>query len=136
MVIVSAPPYFPEQVRVMQRQYSEAMLGEAEMERMRQRHPRGEAQLRDLFAMTRAFAETVDDVNFTPPYLATITADTLIVFGDRDPLYPVSLAFELKSAIPKSYLWVVPNGGHGPIFGDQAPQFIDTTFKFLRGAWR
>ena len=136
MVIVSAPPYFPEQVRVIQRQYSEAMLDEAEMERMRQRHPRGEAQLRDLFAMTRAFAETVDDVNFTPPYLATITADTLIVFGDRDPLYPVSLAFELKSTIPKSYLWVVPNGGHGPIFGDQAPQFIDTTFKFLRGAWR
>ena len=111
------------------------MLGEADMERMRQRHPRGEAQLRELFAMSRAFADSYDDVNFTPPYLGTITAETLIVFGDRDPLYPVSLAFELRSAIPKSYLWVVPNGGHGPIFGEQAPQFIDTARRFFRG-WR
>jgi pimeloyl-ACP methyl ester carboxylesterase len=135
MIIVSAPPYFPEQVRAIMRQYSEAMVGEAEMERMRQRHPRGEAQIRQLIAMSRAFGDTYDDINFTPPYLATITAETLIVFGDRDPLYPVSLAFELKSAIPKSYLWVVPNGGHGPIFGDQAPQFIDTARRFFRG-WR
>ena len=62
-----------------------------------------------------------DDVNFTPPYLGTITADTLIVFGDRDPFYPVSLGLELRAAIPRSYLWVVPNGGHGPVFGDAAP---------------
>jgi len=135
MIIVSAPPYFPEQVRAIMRQYSEAMVGEAEMERMRQRHPRGEAQIRELIAMSRAFGDTYDDINFTPPYLATITAETLIVFGDRDPLYPVSLAFELRSAIPKSYLWVVPNGGHGPIFGDQAPQFIDTARRFFLG-WR
>lgn len=76
------------------------------------------------------------DVNFTPPYLSTITADTLIVFGDRDPLYPVSLAVELGQAIPRSYLWVVPNGAHGPIFGDAAPRFVATALEFLRGSWR
>jgi pimeloyl-ACP methyl ester carboxylesterase len=136
MIVVSAPPYFPEQVRAIQRQYSEAMVGEAEMERMRGRHKHGEAQIRQLFDMTRAFAETYDDVNFTPPYLSTITAETLIVFGDRDPLYPVSLAFELQRPIPQSYLWVVPNGGHGPIFGEAAPRFIETALEFLRGDWR
>ena len=30
MVLISAPPYFPEQVRAIQRQWSEAMLGEAD----------------------------------------------------------------------------------------------------------
>jgi len=85
--------------------------------------------------MARAFADSYDDVNFTPPYLSTITADTLIVFGDRDPLYPVSMALELHRAIPRSYLWVVPNGAHGPVFGDAASRFSNTALGFLRGEW-
>ena len=100
MVLVSAPPYFPEQARALQRQTSEAMFGELEMKLMRERHAGGDAQVQRLFAQARAFADAVDDVNFTPPYLATITAETLIVVGDRDPLYPVSLDFVLRAAIP------------------------------------
>lgn len=115
MVIVSTPPYFPAEARLIQRQFSESTGGDAEMERMRKRHKHGEPQIQQLFAMARAFADTYDDVNFTPPYLSTITADTLIVFGDRDPLYPVSIAWDLYRAIPRSYLWVVPNGAHGPV---------------------
>ena len=136
MILVSAPPYFPEECRAMQRVFSEAMLGEAEMARMRARHVHGEAQIQQLFSYVRTMAETYDDVNFTPPYLATVTAETLIVFGDRDPLYPVSMAFELQRAIPRSYLWVVPNGGHGPVFGDAAPAFVSTALAFLGGRWR
>jgi pimeloyl-ACP methyl ester carboxylesterase len=101
---------------------------------MRQRHGR-EGQLDLLFAQTRAFADG-DDPNFTAAQLATITADTLIVFGDRDPLYPVSAAFELKQAIPRSWLWVVPNGGHGPVFGPAAPLFVDIALTFLAGRFR
>jgi pimeloyl-ACP methyl ester carboxylesterase len=67
--------------------------------------------------------------------LSRIAAETLIVFGDRDPLYPVSLAVELYDAIPRSYLWVVPNGGHGPVFHAAAPQFASTALGFLRGAF-
>jgi pimeloyl-ACP methyl ester carboxylesterase len=136
MVIVSAPPYFPEQARALQRQASESMFGDVEMDLMRKRHQHGDAQIRQLFAHCRAFADSYDDVNFTPPYLATIAADTLIVFGDRDPLYPVSLAFDLQAAIPRSYLWVVPNAGHGPVFGEDAPRFAETATAFLRGDWR
>jgi pimeloyl-ACP methyl ester carboxylesterase len=93
------------------------MIGDTEMARMRERHKGGEQQIDWIIAQTRAMAEIYDDVNFLPPLLGTITARTLIVFGDSDPLYPVSLAFELRSAIPDSSLWVVPNGGHGPVFG-------------------
>jgi pimeloyl-ACP methyl ester carboxylesterase len=136
MVVVSAPPYFPSEARAVMRQFSEAALGEAEMARMRAVHVHGEAQIQQLVGMVRSFADFYDDVNFTPPYLATITADTLIVFGDRDSLYPVSLAFELHRAIPRSRLWVVPNGAHGPVFGAAAPPFVATALAFLGGAWR
>jgi pimeloyl-ACP methyl ester carboxylesterase len=136
MVIVSAPPYFPEQARVIQRQVSPAMFSDVEMDLMRKRHPHGEGQLQQLFAWCRHLPDQADDVNFTPAQLGTITSRTLIVFGDRDPLYPVSLACELRAAIPQSYLWVVPNGGHGPVFGDHAPLFAATTISFLRGGQR
>jgi pimeloyl-ACP methyl ester carboxylesterase len=136
MVIVSAPPYFPEQARSIQRHASAAMIGDAELVMMRERHVYGESQVQQLFVQSRAFADNHDDVSFTPPHLATITAETLIVFGDRDPFYPVSMAFDLYQAIPRSYLWVVPNGGHGPVFHDAAPRFAETALSFLRGEWR
>lgn len=135
MVIVSAPPYFPAQARVIQRGFSEEMIGEAEMERMRQRHPGGAPQIHALFSQARALADSYDDVNFAPRHLAAITARTLIVFGDRDPLYPVSIACELHDAIRGAHLWVIPNGGHGPVFGALAPQFRATALSFLRGEW-
>jgi pimeloyl-ACP methyl ester carboxylesterase len=133
MVTVSAPAAFPEQARAIQRSYSEATLDEAERVRMRRRHPR-EFQLEVLFAQVRAMANG-SDPNFTPEQLATITADTLIVWGDRDPLYPISLGVDLRQAIPRSWLWVVPNGGHGPVFGPNAPLFVEIAMGFLRGAY-
>jgi pimeloyl-ACP methyl ester carboxylesterase len=136
VVLVSAPPYFPEQARMIQRQFSPSMVGETEMARMRACHIHGAAQIDQLFAMVRGLADSYDDVNFTPPFLATITADTLIVFGDRDALYPVTLAMDMHTAIPRSHLWIVPNGGHGPVFGDAAPQFAATALRFLGGEWR
>jgi pimeloyl-ACP methyl ester carboxylesterase len=135
MVLVSAPPYFPAQTRARQRQMSEAAFSDTEMNLMRRRHKNGETQIQQLLAQCRAFADTYDDVSFTPPLLSTITADTLIVFGDCDPLYPVSLAFELHAAIPRSRLWIVPNGGHGPVFGEAAAAFSQTAQAFLRGEW-
>jgi pimeloyl-ACP methyl ester carboxylesterase len=41
MVIVSAPPYFPAQARVLQRQTSESMFDEFQMDLMRKRHRYG-----------------------------------------------------------------------------------------------
>jgi pimeloyl-ACP methyl ester carboxylesterase len=134
MVVVSAPPYFPAQARAIQAQFTEDALPASERAALRQRHKHGDQQIRALFANVKAFAADYDDVSFTPPKLATITARTLIVFGDRDFLYPVSLAFDLHAAIPRSHLWVVPNGGHGPVFGPHAARFAETALAFLRGA--
>jgi pimeloyl-ACP methyl ester carboxylesterase len=135
MVLVSAAPYFPEQARAIMRQLTVEHRTDAEWHQMRQWHPQGDAQIRTLWRQMQAFAERYDDINFTPPYLSTITASTLIVHGDRDPLYPVALALDLYTAIPHAYLWVIPNGGHSPIFGDLAAPFVDTVLGFLRGEW-
>ena len=131
MVLVSATPYFPDQARVIMQQLSPDNRTDAEWEQMRQWHKRGDEQIRALWKMANAFKDSYDDMNFTPPYLSTIRARTLIVHGDRDPLYPIDMAVELYAAIPCSYLWVIPNGGHGPIFGDMADRFVETSLAFL-----
>lgn len=132
MVLVSATPYFPPQARAIMRQYA-AGLTDADMQTLRRRHPGGDAQIQALLASTTAFADSYDDLNFTPAILSTIQARTLIVQGDRDPLYPLDLSVEMARAIPQSSLWVVPGGGHGPIGGDRWPDFVKTAGAFLRG---
>jgi pimeloyl-ACP methyl ester carboxylesterase len=134
MIVISAPPRFPEQARAIQRRYTFDPLSDDEKAQLRERHRR-EGQIEILLAQVRMMPDG-DDPNFTKEDLARIRAGTLIVFGDRDPLYPVSLAAELHEAIPRSWLWVVPNGGHGPVFGAAAPRFVETALAFLGGEYR
>jgi len=131
MVLVSATSYFPAQARPLMRQYPNS-LTEQDWEMMRRRHPGGDPQIKTLLASTASFADSYDDLNFTPPYLSTIQARTLIVQGDRDPLYPVDISVEMAKAIPQSSLWIIPNGGHGPIGGERWPEFVKTSAAFLR----
>jgi pimeloyl-ACP methyl ester carboxylesterase len=132
IIAISAPPRFPEQARAIQRQFSFESLPEAEKARMRERCKGGERQIEWLVKQGHAMAEPSEDVNFTQKELATITARTLIVFGDSDPLYPLGLAVELKESIPRASLWIVPNGGHGPVFGSLAAAFAETATSFLK----
>jgi pimeloyl-ACP methyl ester carboxylesterase len=79
---------------------------------MRPVHARGDEQMRLLISNFNAMADGYDDMNFTPPYLSTITARTMIIHGDRDPFFPVSIPVEMYHSIPNSALWIVPNTGH------------------------
>jgi pimeloyl-ACP methyl ester carboxylesterase len=133
MVLVSATPYFPAQSRAITRNYGESLPPE-QMEALRRKHPGGDAQIQAILASTRSFADSYTDLNFTPPLLATIEARTLIVQGDRDPLYPLELSVEMARAIPRSSLWIVPGGGHGPIGGARWPEFARTAGEFLNQA--
>jgi pimeloyl-ACP methyl ester carboxylesterase len=132
MVLVSATPYFPAQARAAMAQVSVDAFSDADWAAQRRRHQHGDHQIRMLFEQMRGLKDNYDDMAFTPPLLATIAARTLIVHGDRDPLYPVELALEMYRAIPASALWVVPNGGHGPIFGAMAGPFVETALAHLR----
>src|SRR5205814_3608026 len=68
MIAISAPPYFPERARAIQRQFSFASLTEAEQTAMRERSKGGEKQIEWLTEQTRAMAATTDDVQFTPAF--------------------------------------------------------------------
>jgi pimeloyl-ACP methyl ester carboxylesterase len=133
MVCVSAPPRFPEQAKAIQRTQSLSAIAGPDLARMRDRHPH-EGQLERLFAQVRAMPDG-GDPDFSRQQLASITAETLIVFGDRDPLYPLSLAVELREAIPRSWLWVIPNAGHGPVFGADAGRFASVALPFLQSSF-
>jgi len=131
MVLVSATPYFPAQARPIMRRYTESLPPE-QWEFLRRSHPGGDEQIQALVESVRSFADSHDDLNFTPPHLATIQARTLIVHGDRDPLYPVEIGVEMAKAIPRSSLWVVPGSGHGPVLGARWAEFVRTAAAFLR----
>ncbi len=104
MVLVSATTHFPEQARAIQRATPGAEF----------------------------LAEDREDLAFTVEQLRTITARTLVVYGDRDPLYPVEIGVELYRAIPDAQLMVVPGGGHGPIFAPhERPNFVQAARRFL-----
>jgi len=132
LVHVSGTPRFPEPARAIMRTMTEEGRSPAEWAEMRGRHHHGDDQIRALWRHVREFADDRTDMNFSATTLAAITARTLIVHGDRDPFYPVELALELYRSIPGSALWVVPNGGHGPIFGEQAAPFVAAAAAFLK----
>lgn len=135
MVLVSAAPYLPEATRDAMRRAAATPKTDADWEMMRRWHVRGDDQILALWQMSASFADDYEDLSFTAPRLGCIAAPTLIVHGDRDWLYPTSLAVELHSGIANSHLWVIPNGGHGPIFGKMARPFAQTALEFLTGAW-
>jgi pimeloyl-ACP methyl ester carboxylesterase len=132
MVVVSATMNFPAQAREIMRQSPTAENQPPQAwETMRRRHKLGDQQIAALWDWGRGMQHSHDDMNFTAA-LAGISARTLIVYGDRDPLYPVEMGVEMYRAIPQSTLWVVPNGGHGPVFLEAAGQFVQTSLTFLR----
>lgn len=135
MVLIGATSYFPEQAREIMRSADPDSMPPEAFESMGRRHSRGAAQARSLMRQFNAFKDSYDDMNFTPPYLSTITARTLIVHGDRDRFFPVSIPVEQYEAIPDAYLWIVPNGGHVPLIGTEWGDrvFTDVVLEFLEG---
>jgi pimeloyl-ACP methyl ester carboxylesterase len=133
MILVSATMSFPEQARAIMAAVPMPEDQPAlQWEVMRKRHRRGDDQIRALWEWGRLMKDSYDDMKFTADDLSKIQARTLIVQGDRDPLYPVEMSVEMYRAIPNSALWIVPKGGHGPIFFDAAAQFAKMAMDFLR----
>jgi pimeloyl-ACP methyl ester carboxylesterase len=131
MVLVSATTHFPESARALMANFTAESLPESEWARLRASHPGGDAQIHALLRHGQALKDSTD-MSFTRATLAKIEARTLIVYGDRDPFYPVSIAVELYRSIPDAALWILPDAGHLPIFGaKERAAFTETTLAFL-----
>jgi pimeloyl-ACP methyl ester carboxylesterase len=134
MVLVSAAPRFPEATRAAMRAFAAQERTPTEWEMMRAQHVLGDAQIEALWALGARFADDPDDMSFTAERLRAVTAKTLVVHGDRDFLYPVELAVEIYRGIPGAALYVVPGGGHGPIFLGEKEPFVRRALAFLGDA--
>lgn len=141
MVLTGATTYFTEVTRSLIGEFTFEGLDPDYLAELRAQHVRGDEQIRSLIDQFHGFRQSYDDMNFTPPYLSTITARTLVVHGDRDQYFPVSIPLEMYRSIPRSYLWILPNRTHAVLpeaFGATQTGrklFIDTTLGFLRGDW-
>jgi pimeloyl-ACP methyl ester carboxylesterase len=135
MVVVGVGTWLPAECRSILGQTDLDAYPEAAWERLREKHVHGDAQIRALFGWIASLADSYNDMTFTPAFLSTITARTLVVHGDRDYCFPASMAWDIYDAIPESYLWVVPNGDHVPIRGPRSAAFTETAIQFLEGAW-
>ena len=63
--------------------------------------------------------------------VSTITAPTLIVWGERDNLVPVRVAQQWHDAIPGSRLEIIPRARHVPMF-ENSSAFVEVLLDFLR----
>lgn len=135
MILIGATIYFPEQARKIMREATVESITPEDWARLRSQHAHGDDQIRALRNEFHNFKDSYDDMNFTAPFLSTITAETLIVHGDRDAFFPVDIPVEEYKAIPRAYLWIIPNGDHVPIVGnrDREDAFLETAMDFLRG---
>jgi pimeloyl-ACP methyl ester carboxylesterase len=134
LVVIGAGIYIPVECRQILANTTTEGLPETAWERLRAKHPHGDDQIRALYAWVASLADSYEDMVLTPPQLANIPAPTLVVHGDRDYCFPASMAWDIYQAIPNSALWVVPNGGHVPITGNNADRFADIVLEFLATA--
>jgi pimeloyl-ACP methyl ester carboxylesterase len=132
MVLIGAPSYFPGQARAIMKIFTPETRTPDEWTAMHARHAHGDDQIRALWRAAVGFADSYEDMTFTPPHLATIRARTLIVTGDRDPLYPLEIFVEQYRAIPAAALHVLPNGGHDAVFGPGRAEFVRSALAFLQ----
>lgn len=137
MVLIGATSYFPEQAREIMRRSNPENVPQGRIDQMASIHSRGAEQATELMQQFYDFRTSYDDMNFTPPYLGTITAPTLIIHGDRDQFFPVDIPVMEYESIPESYLWIVPNGGHVPLLYNETERefFLFKVSQFLKGEW-
>ena len=134
MILVDATSYFPEPARAIMRADTAETMTTQEWEEARKIHKYGDEQIRALRGDFHNFKDSYDDMNFTPPYLTTITAYTLVVHGDHDQFFPVGIPAQVFCSIPHSFLWIIPNGGHVPILRREK-EFTEIALEFLSGEW-
>lgn len=132
MVVVGATTHFPDQARAIQRAATVETMPPPVMDMYRQCASRGDDQVRSLVGQFRAFGDNHDDMDFKPADLAKIKASTLIIHGDRDEFFPVSIPVAMYQSIPRAKLWIVPGGTHSPTADAEEATFNREVEGFLR----
>ena len=134
MVLVASQPYLSKKTRERQAQMTADNITPEMWERYRSIHHYGDEQIRMIRNQFHNMKDNYDDMSFTPPYLSTIKAQTLVVGGDRDVYFDVHTPVSLFDSITDSYLWIVPNAGHNFDLWDRMIA-TNNLLDFLTGKW-
>lgn len=114
MVLVDAPHYFGPEARKILREDTWERLDPAVQEWYQKLHPGGRIQVANIFRQYNGLAETSEHI--APEVLKTLSVNTLIVWGDRDPAFPLDIPMEMYRSLPNAALWVIPQQGHTPLW--------------------
>jgi pimeloyl-ACP methyl ester carboxylesterase len=98
-------------------------------------HFLGDDQIRALHDLFHSFRDSHDDMDLTLEELSRITTRTLLVHGDHDTYFPISIPLEIYRALPNACLWIVPSGGHIPIH-EHGEAFARSVLEFFEGRWK
>ena len=131
MILVGVGTHFIEECSATMAASNSDSNGPEWWEVMRDRHPNGDVQIREIVTYLQHLAER--DLGFSVETLASVQARTFIVQGDSDWCFPTTQVADMQQAIPDAALWVIPNGEHVPILGHRAPQFLELAMAFFAG---
>ncbi len=135
MVLVATAPYLSSEARNYIAGFDWETANPSFVERLVAQHGNNEQRAEQIFRTFTSFKDDYDMINFTPPLLSTIQAQTLIVMGENDYL-GLDLAVDMSKSIENSHLWIVPNTGHtGPVSGKNQAEFIRISSEFLSEEW-
>ena len=126
LIPVGATIWFPQPARERMRDFAVGNLPPMLVECA----DRGDAQLDQLASQFRSMRHSYEDMNLTPPQLATIEARTMIVHGEEDVFFPLEIPLEMHRNISDASIWIIPEGNHVPIYDPLVP-FAEVVLRFL-----
>lgn len=80
----------------------------------------------------------VDNPHLAPADLKRVQCPTLVIGGDNDVI-PAQHTLVIAKAIPKAYLWILPNSGHSTLihykdqFNQTVADFFKTPYRAIKG---
>ncbi|GAB3921616.1 alpha/beta fold hydrolase [Larkinella terrae] len=88
------------------------------------------AQTPDVKAQKKLLNLMVFNPHISTADLKKVSCPTLVIGGDNDVILPRH-TLEIAEALPKSYLWILPNSGHSTLirYKDQFNQEVGEFFK-------
>ncbi len=114
VVLVAGANAMGSQARKLLKEYKFELMDPRMQEFYWKLHPGGRSQVDRIFRQLNALAENREDIPIET--LSALKVKTLLVWGDRDEYFPLSVPMEMYRALPDAALWVVPGQGHGPLW--------------------
>lgn len=115
MVLIAGAHRLTVRAREILREFRLANVDEA-VQAYYRKHHNDDQQIQSIMTELRALADNYKDFDFSPEHLGLIQARTLLIWGDRDPFYPIEIGLEMYRAIKEVAFWIIPGQGHFPIW--------------------